>query len=78
MLTAPRKSVSHSGPGTADINVEYRHKDNDRFILHDSEGFEPGDDSKFNTVKNFIKDRSEKPDLRERLHAIWSVTYHFL
>ena len=78
MLTAARKHVSHGGPGTADINVEYRHKDNDRFILHDSEGFEPGENAKFNTVKDFIEDRSKRSDLSERLHAIWYVTYHLV
>ena len=71
MLTVPRKHVSHDGPGEADINFEFRHKDNDRFILHDSEGFEPGQDAKFNTVMGFIDDRSKRVSDSERLHAIW-------
>ena len=50
MLTVPRKHVSHHGPGKADINKEFCPNDNVRFILHDSEGFEPGEDAKF-TVK---------------------------
>ena len=41
MLTVPRKHVPHDGPGEADINFEFRNNDNDRFMLHDSEGFEP-------------------------------------
>jgi hypothetical protein len=78
MLTVPRKYVSHGGPGTADINVGFSPNDNDRFILHDSEGFEPGEDAKFKTVMDFIDERSKRPDLRERLHAIWWVTYYLL
>ncbi|KIL65053.1 hypothetical protein M378DRAFT_162624 [Amanita muscaria Koide BX008] len=41
-------------------------------FLHDSEGFEPGQDAKFNTVKRFIeeRDRSEVPQ-KDRLHVIW-------
>jgi len=78
MLTVPRKYVSHGGPGEANINVGFCPNDNDRFILHDSEGFEPGEDAKFKTVMDFIEERSKRPDLRERLHAIWWVTYYLL
>src|SRR5882757_3695976 len=78
MLTVPRKHVSHHGPGKADINKEFCPNDNVRFILHDSEGFEPGEDAKFNTVMNFIEDRIKMPDISKRLHAIWCVTYHLL
>jgi hypothetical protein len=78
MLTVPRKHVAHDGPGKADINVGFCSYDNDRFILHDSEGFEPGEKAKFNTVMDFIEERGKRPDLSERLHAIWWVTYHFL
>ncbi|KAM6495044.1 hypothetical protein JOM56_009667 [Amanita muscaria] len=64
--------VSHDLPGEADINREFRHPSNNRFILHDSEGFEPGQDAKFNTVKRFIeeRDRSEVPQ-KDRLHVVW-------
>ena len=78
MLTVPLKHVCHDGPGKADIDVGFCPNDNVRFILHDSEGFEPGEDAKFNTVMNFIEDRSKRPDLSERLHAIWCVSYHLL
>ena len=78
MLTVLRKHVSHDGPGKADINFEFFPKDNNRFILHDSEGFEPGEDAKFKTVRDFIEERSKRPDLSERLHGIWWVTYHLL
>src|SRR6266849_6270815 len=76
MLTLPRNHVSRDCPGKADIDVGFRHNDNDRFILHDSEGFEPWEDAKLNTVMDFIEERIKRPDLSERLHAIWWVPYH--
>jgi hypothetical protein len=78
MLTVPRKHVSHGGPGITDINVEFCRNDNDRFILHVSDGFEHEEDAKFKTTVDFIEERSKRPDLSERLHAIWWVTYYLL
>ncbi|KAI0251027.1 hypothetical protein BJV78DRAFT_1213904 [Lactifluus subvellereus] len=63
--------VSHDGPGKSDINFEFRHPSNDRIILHDSEGFEPGEVVKFDAVKRFIEERGQMPDLKDKLHAIW-------
>ncbi|KAF8813132.1 hypothetical protein BYT27DRAFT_7131823 [Phlegmacium glaucopus] len=65
--------VSHEGPGKADINRGFYYEDNTRFILHDSQGFEPGEDANFNLVKNFIEERSKMPP-KDRLHAIWICT----
>jgi predicted GTPase len=66
-----KAQVSHEDPGKADINFGFCPSDNDRFILHDSEGFEPGEDVKLNTVKHFIEQRRHEPQLKDRLHAIW-------
>jgi predicted GTPase len=66
-----KAQVAHDGPGKADIDVEFRHPNNDKFILHDSEGFESGDVVKFETVKRFIEKRGKMADLKEKLHAIW-------
>jgi len=64
--------VSHDRPGKADINTEFRHSSNNRFILHDSEGFEPGEDAKFSTVKRFIEERTRSEmSPNARLHVIW-------
>jgi GTP-binding protein EngB required for normal cell division len=64
--------ISHDLPGKARINAEFRHSSNNRFILHDSEGFEPGEDAKFDTVKHFIEDRTRSEMSPEaRLHVIW-------
>jgi hypothetical protein len=66
------QQVSHDRPGKCDIKTEFRHFNNNRFILHDSEGFEPGQDAKFNAVKRFIEERtrSEIPP-QDRLHLVW-------
>jgi len=64
--------VSHDRPGEADINTEIHHSSNDRFILHDSKGFEPGEGANLNIVKRFIEERTQSemsPDAR--LHVIW-------
>ncbi|KAF8523355.1 hypothetical protein BU17DRAFT_86101 [Hysterangium stoloniferum] len=64
--------VSHDGPGQANIHTAFRHSSNTRFILHDSQGFEPGDDTKLNIVKHFIEKLTEEevPD-KDKLHVIW-------
>ncbi|KAJ6522596.1 hypothetical protein B0H19DRAFT_1202659 [Mycena capillaripes] len=54
-----------------DINREFVLPNNDRLVLHDSQGFSHGDGQNFETVLKFIKDRSERPKLEERLHMIW-------
>ncbi|KAF8521772.1 hypothetical protein BU17DRAFT_87676 [Hysterangium stoloniferum] len=67
-----KAEVCHDRPGTADIHTGFRHSSNNRFILHDSEGFEPGESEKLEKVKRFITERtrSEAPD-NEKLHVIW-------
>ncbi len=70
MLIAPQQ-VSHDGPGKADIGVEFRHANNDKIILHDSEGFEHGEAAKFDIVKRFIEGREQMTELKDKLHAIW-------
>ncbi|KAJ7875785.1 hypothetical protein B0H13DRAFT_1893948 [Mycena leptocephala] len=54
-----------------DINREFVLPNNDRLVLHDSQGFSHGDGQNFETVLKFIKDRSKRPELEERLHIIW-------
>jgi len=44
------------------------------FVLHDSKGFEPGDVTNVETVRQFIQQRSlQELPLRERLHGLWCV-----
>ncbi|OAX40245.1 hypothetical protein K503DRAFT_634001 [Rhizopogon vinicolor AM-OR11-026] len=56
--------------GEANIDNEFVSPQNNRFVLHDSNGFEAGDEDNFNKVREFIKRRSNKP-LKDQLHAIW-------
>ncbi|KAI9428861.1 hypothetical protein H4582DRAFT_2090844 [Lactarius indigo] len=64
--------IAHDRVGKADIAHEYTSDTNPRFILHDSQGFEPGSLEKWEVVKKFIRGRCDehlKP--KDRLHAIW-------
>ncbi|KAE9386273.1 hypothetical protein BT96DRAFT_981800 [Gymnopus androsaceus JB14] len=40
-------------------------------VIHDSEGFEHGDDGKRKIVEQFVENRLQMVKLAERLHAIW-------
>ncbi len=64
--------MSSFEPGTADIEKTYHSPENRFFVLHDSVGFEPGNNVTFDTVKDFISNRS-KPEVKvkDRIHAIW-------
>ncbi len=63
-------------PGEADIETEFSSPENTFFVLHDSIGFEPGANDTFTTVKRFILQRSQEHlETKDRLHAIWSVTF---
>ncbi|CCM01007.1 uncharacterized protein FIBRA_03055 [Fibroporia radiculosa] len=63
--------VSHDRPGEANIDTELTSPENDRFILHDSKGFEPGEEGNYSTVETFIKRRRAMPNLKDKLHAVW-------
>jgi len=54
-----------------DIEKEMEFKDNKLFVVHDSEGFEAGQEDEFQVVVNFIRSRNLKENINERLHAIW-------
>ncbi|KAG6887576.1 hypothetical protein C0995_014274, partial [Termitomyces sp. Mi166 len=57
--------------GESNITREYTSGANPRFILHDSEGTEPGSTEKWELVENFIRNKSDERLLKDRLHAIW-------
>ncbi|KAG0698674.1 hypothetical protein DFH29DRAFT_940143 [Suillus ampliporus] len=65
------ENVSAFERGKADINKELTAPQNKRFVLHDSEGFEPGDNSNFEAAKEFIRCRRERPELKDKIHAVW-------
>ncbi|KAJ6455184.1 hypothetical protein C8R45DRAFT_1036755 [Mycena sanguinolenta] len=58
--------------GKSDINAEIISPQNNRFVLHDSMGFENGDITNLETVKSFLRARSgQNIALDQRVHAIW-------
>ncbi|KAJ7936877.1 hypothetical protein B0H13DRAFT_247403 [Mycena leptocephala] len=62
-------------PGVVpDINHEFSPPNNPRLVLHDSQGFLPGNVQNFDKVLNFIRERGEKTKLEDRLHIIWLCT----
>ncbi|KAG8871088.1 hypothetical protein FRB97_009100, partial [Tulasnella sp. 331] len=63
--------ASHYQAGVCDINTEITSPENDRFILHDSQGFEQGELDNLKTVKNFIEQRKAMPAQQDRIHAVW-------
>ncbi|KAF9460944.1 hypothetical protein BDZ94DRAFT_1264780 [Collybia nuda] len=58
-------------PGEADIDREISIKDNPQFVLHDSLGFEQGENIHFKIVQDFIKRREQEPEIKNKLHAVW-------
>ncbi|KAG6816800.1 hypothetical protein H0H87_002769 [Tephrocybe sp. NHM501043] len=71
-LSEEKIDIQDRKAGTADITHEITSKGNPHFILHDSEGFEPGSTHGLKAVEEFLKDKcDEKLSLKDRLHAIW-------
>ncbi|KAG2356375.1 hypothetical protein BDR07DRAFT_1423529 [Suillus spraguei] len=66
-----KTTVSDDKPGEASIDDEFTSPENDKFVLHDSKGFEPGDKDNLEIVRNFIERRRNMPTQEEQLHAIW-------
>ncbi|KAG2746350.1 hypothetical protein P692DRAFT_20954934 [Suillus brevipes Sb2] len=64
-------TTSHDRPGEASIDHEFISPQNDRFVLHDSKGFEPGSEDNLKTVRDFIDRRRAMPDLKDQLHVVW-------
>jgi len=63
--------VSEFKAGVSDINKEIISDDNEQFVLHDSQGFEPGEEDNFQIVKNLMESRNSMPDIKDKIHVIW-------
>jgi len=50
--------------------MEITSPQNPRFVVHDSQGFEPGAVDNLNVVKTFLRER-ENAELKDQIHAIW-------
>ena len=65
------KPVSDKVAGDHDIEKELTLASNDRIIIHDSKGFEGGEEKNLQKVFDFIDRRSKMPALKDQIHAIW-------
>lgn len=63
--------TSHRSRGIHDVRQEIIHKDRSDLILHDSGGFETGDESQIKLVVEFLKEKASQVRLEDRLHVIW-------
>ncbi len=66
-------SFSSLQRGQHNINDELIFENNDRFIFHDSRGFESGSEKELKTIQDFVRKKAGEKRLRDRLHAIWFV-----
>ena len=65
------KHTSETTRGVADIDREFGSPTNERFVVHDSVGFETADEQRMDIVKQFVARRKAMPQLKDQLHAIW-------
>ncbi|OAX34157.1 kinase-like protein [Rhizopogon vinicolor AM-OR11-026] len=63
--------ASNEQPGQANIENEHISEQNDKFVLHDSNGFEPGEGGNVQIVQEFIQRRRHMKAMGDRLHAVW-------
>ncbi|KAL4077791.1 hypothetical protein J3A83DRAFT_1664988 [Scleroderma citrinum] len=62
---------AHEERGKANIETPLYSELNEHFVLHDSNGFEPGENNNLADVKRFIERRKTHSDVNEQLHAVW-------
>ncbi|KAG9032339.1 hypothetical protein FRB95_001592 [Tulasnella sp. JGI-2019a] len=70
VLNIKTVEVSSYIPGASNIDQEITSSNNPRFILHDSQGFQFGEDQNLAIVRNFIR-RWKALELQNQIHAIW-------
>ncbi|KAF8549409.1 hypothetical protein OG21DRAFT_1478885 [Imleria badia] len=57
--------------GIHNVENELIFRSNEKFVFHDSQGFEAGSEDEFLQMKRFIADRAKTAFLKKRIHAIW-------
>lgn len=57
--------------GLHDIRQELIHENRPNLNIHDSRGFEAGDESQIPEVEEFVRERSSRTRIEDRLHVIW-------
>lgn len=55
------------------MRVGKKNRSNERIIIHDSGGFEGGEEENFRKAIDFIGSKKKEQKLSEQLHCIWSV-----
>lgn len=65
------KHTSEIKRGISDIDQEFVSPTNERFVVHDSLGFEAADERNMNIVKQFVARRKAELQLKDQLHAVW-------
>jgi hypothetical protein len=71
IIEAATCQASHQDSGKCNIDDELYSDQNEHFVLHDSQGYEPGETTNLDRVKKFLESRSKEPDIKNRLHAVW-------
>ncbi|KAH0826992.1 hypothetical protein J3R83DRAFT_4651 [Lanmaoa asiatica] len=62
--------TSETTRGIANIDQEFVSPTNERFVVHDSLGFEAADERNMDIVKQFVARRKTMP-IKDQLHAVW-------
>lgn len=71
--------VNHGQRGEHNINTPWTFPGlNERIVIHDSKGFEKGEQRTFNEVAEFIRARRRAVKLADQLHCIWFVSCFIL
>ena len=47
------------------------------YVFHDSRGFESGSEEELEIVQDFVRRKSGEGQLKDKLHAIWSVPFGY-
>ena len=61
--------------GLHNIDDELVFERHDGYIFHDSRGFEAGSEEEVKIVQEFVQRKSRERRLKDRLHAIWFVSF---
>lgn len=57
--------------GMHDVKREITFEGRPDLIVHDSGGFEAGAETELHAISDFMRERAEAVDIRDRLHVIW-------
>ena len=64
--------------GLHNVEDELIFERHDGYIFHDSRGLESGSEYELKIVQEFVRRKSREQLLKDRLHAIWFVSFRYL